>query len=395
LEDLQKLLLNPEFAGFLRLVASGGVELEKMVSPGGALDSLGAMYFRPYTRAESHELVEQQFGEVLVDQLLEPVLATTGRHPYLLFSLLRQWAESTFEPTVSNVRLLAQSILRDRRGTFEQWFDDFGEEGRAVCHALATAPGQKLSFNELRARVKRPDTVDRAIVKLNYHCLVDDTNPDEPALAGSMFRDWFLRNYFEPSGRSEPAPALAAPPPAGPNRRVFVVHGRNTRIKVALFTFLRSLGLQPIEWHEAVDACDSPAPHVSDILTAGFNMAQCAVVLLTGDDEARLHPEFQTPNDAEFERNFTGQPRPNVLFEAGMSWALFPKRTVFVKVGEVRPFSDLSGVHMQDLDGTLDRRRQLAMRLKKAGCEITNLDTTTAWQYEGDFSYTPARTATA
>jgi predicted nucleotide-binding protein len=34
--------------------------------------------------------------------------------------------------------------------------------------------------------------------------------------------------------------------------KVFVVHGRNEKARIAMFAFLRAIGLQPIEWSEAV-----------------------------------------------------------------------------------------------------------------------------------------------
>jgi CAP12/Pycsar effector protein, TIR domain len=38
----------------------------------------------------------------------------------------------------------------------------------------------------------------------------------------------------------------------GRARRVFVVHGRNSAVRSAMFAFLRAIGLHPIEWSEAV-----------------------------------------------------------------------------------------------------------------------------------------------
>lgn len=32
------------------------------------------------------------------------------------------------------------------------------------------------------------------------------------------------------------------------SKRVFVIHGRDNRLRVGIFTFLRALGLDPIEW---------------------------------------------------------------------------------------------------------------------------------------------------
>ena len=36
------------------------------------------------------------------------------------------------------------------------------------------------------------------------------------------------------------------------SERVFVVHGRNAEARNAMFTFLRSIGLKPIEWDQAI-----------------------------------------------------------------------------------------------------------------------------------------------
>jgi Predicted nucleotide-binding protein containing TIR-like domain len=76
---------------------------------------------------------------------------------------------------------------------------------------------------------------------------------------------------------------------------------------------------------------NKPAPHVSEILEVGFKIAHCAVVLLTPDDEARVRDEFRLPDDPEYEWKLSPQPRPNVLFEAGMAMAHFPDRTVLCK----------------------------------------------------------------
>lgn len=35
-------------------------------------------------------------------------------------------------------------------------------------------------------------------------------------------------------------------------RKVFVIHGRNESARKGLFDFLRSIGLDPIEWSEAI-----------------------------------------------------------------------------------------------------------------------------------------------
>lgn len=47
---------------------------------------------------------------------------------------------------------------------------------------------------------------------------------------------------------------------ANERRKVFVVHGRNNAAREALFTFLRAIGLQPLEWSEIVKATGKQGP---------------------------------------------------------------------------------------------------------------------------------------
>lgn len=156
----------------------------------------------------------------------------------------------------------------------------------------------------------------------------------------------------------------------GPDRRaVFIVHGRDLDARDALFEFLRSLDLRPIEFEQMVAATGSAAPYTGDAVVAGFKSAQAVIVLLTPDDEARLHGELRGVDEPEHETTLTGQARPNVLFEAGMALALHPDRTVIVEIGKLRPFSDVAGRHTVRIRGA-NSLHALANRLERAGCTV-------------------------
>ena len=73
---------------------------------------------------------------------------------------------------------------------------------------------------------------------------------------------------------------------------VFVVSGRNEKARKAIFEFLRSIGLDPIEWSEAVNATGKATPYIGEILDAAFSRAHAIVVLFTPDDEAKLREPF-------------------------------------------------------------------------------------------------------
>ncbi len=103
-------------------------------------------------------------------------------------------------------------------------------------------------------------------------------------------------------------------------RRVWVVHGRNIAARTAMFRFLQSLDLDPIEWNEAIASTGGGAPFIGEILDRAFEEAHAVIVLLTGDDMAYLRSEFANADDAPTEMTPTPQARPNVLFEAGMAF---------------------------------------------------------------------------
>lgn len=155
-------------------------------------------------------------------------------------------------------------------------------------------------------------------------------------------------------------------------RNVLVIHGRrNKDIRDSIFDFLRAIGLSPMEWDDAVALTGVGSPYVGEVVGVTSNQAHAVVALLTGDDLARLHPDLCTLSDnATFERHQMPQPRPNVLFEAGMALASHPTRTVLVQIGELRPFRYLDARHVISLDNTSRKRHQLATCLETVGCPI-------------------------
>ena len=82
-------------------------------------------------------------------------------------------------------------------------------------------------------------------------------------------------------------------------RKVFVVHGRNGSVRRSVFSFLRAIGLDPIEWSEAVKMTGKAAPYVGEILDMALASARAIVVVMTPDDEARLRSEYVRDGDLD------------------------------------------------------------------------------------------------
>ncbi|MFJ4036799.1 TIR domain-containing protein [Microbacterium sp. NPDC090007] len=172
-------------------------------------------------------------------------------------------------------------------------------------------------------------------------------------------------------------------PRVKPGRTVMVVYGRDGDAKNAMFEFLESLDLKPMSWTQGISQTKIANPSVREVVDALFAKAVAVVVLLTPDDEARLKPEYHKKNDPAYEKELTGQARPNVLFEAGMAMSSHPERTVLTQIGSVRPFTDIGGIHITHLNNSIETRRELAAKLSNAKCQI-DMDSD-KWRDAGNF----------
>ena len=179
-------------------------------------------------------------------------------------------------------------------------------------------------------------------------------------------------------------PTPAQPTVQSDRFKVAVIYGRNTDAYDSMCLFLQAIGLEPLEWHHARAATEKATPYVLEVVESALRKAGAVVALFTPDDLALLKPEFQRPDDPEYEKQQTGQARPNVLLETGIALAIFQQHVVLVQIGSTRPLSDLEGLHYLRLDNSEQYRRELAQRLKTAGCPVPNLDGT-KWLKAGDF----------
>ena len=151
-----------------------------------------------------------------------------------------------------------------------------------------------------------------------------------------------------------------------------------------MFQYLRALGLAPIEWNEAVALTRKGAPFIYEIVDAGLQEAHAVVVLLTGDDITHLRSELAGGHHLSAPETPTPQARPNVLFEAGMALGRMPTRTALVTLGQLRPFSDIAGMHAIEMSDASTHRVALAERLRTIGCPVNT--SATQWLAEGDFN---------
>jgi predicted nucleotide-binding protein len=193
---------------------------------------------------------------------------------------------------------------------------------------------------------------------------VDDDEVVE-ALSGGDSASQALRPEpdVDPTATSPSVVGSVMPQRAADPASVMVVHGQDEHARRAMFDWLRSIGLRPLEWSQVVHASGVASPFIGDVLDRAFAQAQAVVVLFTPDEHVRLRHELESAAPWRL------QSRPNVFLEAGMALARHPERTVLAVLGAQTLASDLDGRHYVRL-GSPAALRDLAQRLEGAGCPV-------------------------
>ncbi|MGB3490208.1 MAG: TIR domain-containing protein [Xanthobacteraceae bacterium] len=198
------------------------------------------------------------------------------------------------------------------------------------------------------------------------------------------------------------APRTTAPTPARPkpvgkklvktkvkatkDNSMFVVHGRDAKLNQDMYAFLASIGIIPMEWDHAIKAAKGGAnPIVGDVISQAMERVQGVLILFSPDEEAKVRAKFASTSDKKKNLHVKGfQPRPNVIFEAGLALGAHSDKTILVQVGIVRDISDIAGKHMVHLSNSFADRKRLADRLSSKLKFKVDLDGTT-WQTIGNF----------
>jgi len=93
--------------------------------------------------------------------------------------------------------------------------------------------------------------------------------------------------------------------------KIFLINGANYKMKKSMRNFLLSLGLQTVEWDEALNLIGKPDPDYEDVIRYIFEHCQVAVILLANDKQETSFP------GEESELRFISQAELNAVFIAG------------------------------------------------------------------------------
>jgi CAP12/Pycsar effector protein, TIR domain len=319
-----------------------------------------------------------------------------------------QWPTRIFEISFSSVQLNQEPMLHPRLKAFSNTFDAIGEflgfdrfngasDGRLghvqVCVPNLNARIKRLDLNGNHLSVVIEGSAPAKSLKLSLSCKNGATSTTERSLdsyncefempfAPSELQLWLIsldgfladfhdENYYRSAGANSVLPKqresgydlqLASPVDFVTGNddglaEVFVVHGHNAATKEAVARFIEKLGLRPVILHEQANRGNTIIEKFERHAGVAF-----AVVLVTGDDEAR---------EAGSANELRKRPRQNVVFEFGFFVGKLGRAHVCALVEEgVEVPSDYQGVVYIPLDPTGNWKLLLVRELKSAGFDV-------------------------
>ena len=195
-QNLRNLLMMSDFNRHFRLVATGVNEMANLISSGSSpLNNLRNKYLSILTGKQARQVIKFGFPDELDPDIESSIFQITGKHPYLLQGLLEKLWPGKTELVKKSVKVTANEFLKEHHD-FHRWLAAFGAAEHAVYQILTNSPEGKLHVEKIR-QVVDPSLVseiDNALTVLSYHGVIDDSDPDEPEMTGTLFRDWYQNN---------------------------------------------------------------------------------------------------------------------------------------------------------------------------------------------------------
>ena len=170
------------------------------------------------------------------------------------------------------------------------------------------------------------------------------------------------------------------------NRKIFIVHGHDEKIKNEVEGFIKEIKLEPIILHKQADLGKTIIEKVEHYSDVDF-----AIIILTSDDigckkvpwgrfsvtglskkQQHLLPEIAKKlQDSQKLKNLQPRARQNVIFEFGYFIGRLGRNKVaaLCEMGLDRP-SDIDGLLYTPLDETGEWKKKLAQEINAAGIEI-------------------------
>lgn len=209
-QNLRNLLMLSPLHRHFRIIATGVREMSKLILSGSSpLNNLLHEYLRIFNDREIETLIQAGFPDGLNTNVKSLLIELTGGHPYLLQGILEKLWQDRQHVNETSVKRATKKFLIQHRD-FEHWMEYFDVPEHTVYRRLLEAHGGTCHINELRTNMD-PLIVPRiyeALTVLSYHGVIEEVQPDEYRIVGTLFQYWYQDNYLTEEKRSSLEPYI-------------------------------------------------------------------------------------------------------------------------------------------------------------------------------------------
>lgn len=139
-------------------------------------------------------LINEPALELLSNEIIEAIIAKSGRHPFLIqYLMYHLWNYELNKLDISFVENISRSFYH-QRGDFEDWFNGLSLTARKIYANIVEAK-TPMSEKDLRQifSIPTPD-FSPSLESLSYHGLVLDDGNGRYIAGSRMFQIWFTEN---------------------------------------------------------------------------------------------------------------------------------------------------------------------------------------------------------
>jgi hypothetical protein len=217
-QNLRHLDMESRFKGHFRLIVTGVKDMTDLILTGSPSNHLKNEFLRILSLQEMEQLVNKGFSSEYYSVYdLLPLYDLTGGHPYLLQGILeiiwdKKDKEKDFLWNIKNLRNAGKTFLK-KHPDFKRWLDTFSQTEKEIYRCLAEAPQNRANISYIRSKTDTAPhyDIEDALQVLSYNGLIDDSDEEEPKIAGTLFKNWFLDNKLAPDSQkagAKPEPEL-------------------------------------------------------------------------------------------------------------------------------------------------------------------------------------------
>lgn len=213
-ENLRSILMNFALSHHFCIVATGVKGMDNLIEGSSPLNNLRVKYLNVLDEFSAKDLIKVGFHNLinpLPDRTCDEIIKLTGGHPFLMQGLLEKIWDKIKKTNDYNIQFdyIIREFINEHRD-FSHWVKVFSKIEHAVYKYIYNSYDQFTNIDDIVSSVNKKETeenniyskIESALQVLLYHGLIIQNQHGQYKIAGTMFRDWYIKEFNNEESRS-------------------------------------------------------------------------------------------------------------------------------------------------------------------------------------------------